>query len=526
MERMGRRIRYKWLTVAVICLAGGFISASVYRQQRASELALARAEWQKEAYEQSVRTGLLFTRAVQITRSFAALFTVSDEVTAAEFARYASYMVHGEPEIAAVFWAPYVQPHQRAIVTTQLQQTLGTARGIFDYSEPGHIAVTAPERDFYLPIRYLAPETKANTVLGLDIHGRPLNEARRRQAMQDNQPFTTPVFADVASPSGAASVAIYYPVRRPERQPPLHQPPFLGFIVLLMSPEVLMRHEFGLPEQSRFLMQLIDYDDQQRVIAVNRSATDATAPVIQFDYPLAMPGRHWVLRLYGHDPLLRNHTAEWLLLCLLTVTLLLAVISERLMSRYLRLKRRNLALEQQRQDLRQQANTDSLTGLHNRRYFQQKVEALLAQPERSFELAICLLDLDNFKQVNDSLSHSHGDQLLQRVAQALLAETRLGDLVARLGGDEFILAFPLQSGLAELPPLLERLQKRITRLGHEVTAGRVVVSASFGVSTSSGGCNSYATLFQRADLAMYAAKHSGKHTYRFYSGALTPADGE
>ena len=64
MERMGRRIRYKWLTVAVICLAGGFISASVYRQQRASELALARAEWQKEAYEQSVRTGLLFTRAV------------------------------------------------------------------------------------------------------------------------------------------------------------------------------------------------------------------------------------------------------------------------------------------------------------------------------------------------------------------------------------------------------------------------------------------------------------------------------
>lgn len=70
---------------------------------------------------------------------------------------------------------------------------------------------------------------------------------------------------------------------------------------------------------------------------------------------------------------------------------------------------------------------------------------------------------------------------------------------------------------------MERLQKRITRLGHEVTAGRVVVSANFGVNTSSGSCG--CTFVQRADLAMYAAKHSGKHTY-FYSGALAPADGE
>ena len=64
--------------------------------------------------------------------------------------------------------------------------------------------------------------------------------------------------------------------------------------------------------------------------------------------------------------------------------------------------------------------------------------SLLNQPDREYEIAICLLDLDNFKQMNDLFGHQKGDELLKRVGEALLRETRLGDQVARLGGDEFV----------------------------------------------------------------------------------------
>ena len=521
MKSPGSRIVFKWLITAFMLLSGLLVSTYVYVEQRAGEQALAEAEWQKEAYEQGVRASLLFTRATQIGRGFAALFTVSDLVTGDEFARYARYMVRVEHEIAAIMWTPYVSATQRAEFEQQLRQDTGHQLGIIDLVEPGHHRVRAPQRDYYLPIHFLSQSVQVDPgLIGLDVHGRPGNEALRRQSMQTGLAFTTPVFANLSHPGAGKSVAIYYPVSVPGRSEPMPGSGFRGFVILLLTPQVLLQNEFGSPRQSRFVMQLVDRDDQDRVIASNRPLPQTHQASLRFDYPIAIPERRWVLTIYGYDALPVSHTAHWLLLCLLTLTLVVVIGTERSIERYLRLKSQNRKLERQRIDLRQQANSDSLTGLYNRRYFQQRLETLLQQPDRSFEIAICLMDLDNFKQVNDQLSHSHGDRLLQRVAQALLAETCLGDLVARLGGDEFILAFPLSNGIGELPPILERLQQRITELADEVSGGQVPVSASFGVSLSGAHCCSYTTLFHHADLAMYAAKHSGKQTYRFYSSAL------
>ena len=159
----------------------------------------------------------------------------------------------------------------------------------------------------------------------------------------------------------------------------------------------------------------------------------------------------------------------------------------------------------------------SLTGLHNRRYFQDKVSSLLNQPDREYEIAICLLDLDNFKQMNDLFGHQLGDELLKRVGEALLRETRLGDQVARLGGDEFALALPLTQNPQEIHAVLDRLLALIPQIGDELSNHAVRISASVGITISSASVCDYDNLMHQADLPMYAAKRRGKNTYTFFS---------
>ena len=176
MKSPGSRIVFKWLITAFMLLSGLLVSTYVYVEQRAGEQALAEAEWQKEAYEQGVRASLLFTRATQIGRGFAALFTVSDLVTGDEFARYARYMVRVEHEIAAIMWTPYVSATQRAEFEQQLRQDTGHQLGIIDLVEPGHHRVRAPQRDYYLPIHFLSQSVQVDPgLIGLDVHGRPGN---------------------------------------------------------------------------------------------------------------------------------------------------------------------------------------------------------------------------------------------------------------------------------------------------------------------------------------------------------------
>ncbi len=181
---------------------------------------------------------------------------------------------------------------------------------------------------------------------------------------------------------------------------------------------------------------------------------------------------------------------------------------------------RTVSLELQRRDLKLKANFDSLTGLHNRRYFQDKIESLLYQPDRDYEMALCLLDLDNFKQINDLLGHAQGDLLLKSVGDALLQETRLGDLVARLGGDEFALALPLNHGPDEIRSVFDRLLGLIPQIGDEVSNHMVDISASIGISVSSADTYDYDQLMHQADLAMYASKKRGKNTYTFFTPDL------
>jgi len=170
--------------------------------------------------------------------------------------------------------------------------------------------------------------------------------------------------------------------------------------------------------------------------------------------------------------------------------------------------------------IEQMASHDALTGLPNRRWFIDALDSEIARARRSGDtFAVLYLDLDHFKDVNDSLGHPAGDHLLQAVAQRLKASVREVDTVARFGGDEFA---AIQSNMHE-PASAGILAQKIVRAlvepfvidGVEVNSGTSLGIAVYGPESPDAE-----SLLAHADVALYLAKTEGRGTYRFYSDTM------
>ncbi|MHB0765868.1 GGDEF domain-containing protein [Stutzerimonas sp. NM35] len=163
-------------------------------------------------------------------------------------------------------------------------------------------------------------------------------------------------------------------------------------------------------------------------------------------------------------------------------------------------------------ELQRLATTDVLTQSSNRRHFFEcaQREFELAR-QYATPLAFQLLDIDDFKRINDTYGHQMGDQVLQRVAQCGASVLRRGDLFGRIGGEEFALLLPgCQPGLAE--QIAARLQREIQRLLFSARGGkRFGVTISLGVTYLKADDPDLSALFARADAAMYTAKRLGKN---------------
>jgi diguanylate cyclase (GGDEF)-like protein/PAS domain S-box-containing protein len=170
-------------------------------------------------------------------------------------------------------------------------------------------------------------------------------------------------------------------------------------------------------------------------------------------------------------------------------------------------------------DLRHYAYTDPLTGLPNRRQIQDRIEqAITRARDRGTTAYLILLDLDDFKDINDTKGHGVGDSLLAAVAERLRAVVRPGDVAARLGGDEFTVLLQDAAGPGDADALAERLTRAFDA-PFLLPDGPVAIAASVGTASSaqSGGAEE---LLRNADLALYAAKADGKRRWRRYEHAL------
>ena len=169
--------------------------------------------------------------------------------------------------------------------------------------------------------------------------------------------------------------------------------------------------------------------------------------------------------------------------------------------------------------IQQMAFHDSLTGLPNRKLFSDRLGLVLAQAKRNKKkVGIVMLDLDNFKDVNDTLGHDVGDILLKAVAKRLSGTLRKSDTVARFGGDEFVLIFPdmevIETAIQVVQKIIDRFHKPFLIDTHQL-----VVTTSIGIAVYPNDGMDEKILMKNCDIAMYQAKQAGRDRYQLYKKA-------
>jgi diguanylate cyclase (GGDEF)-like protein/PAS domain S-box-containing protein len=180
-----------------------------------------------------------------------------------------------------------------------------------------------------------------------------------------------------------------------------------------------------------------------------------------------------------------------------------------------------LALEREhtRARIRQLAFYDGLTGLPNRSLLQANADQAMAAAARNDEqLAVLFIDLDRFKQVNDSMGHPAGDELLRVVAARLQKVLGPGDIAGRLSGDEFVAVLP-QCDAERVTNTIERLQEQLAE-PLVLADNALAISASIGIAMFPADGRDMETLLHRADMAMYQAKSSGRGRFSFFSSEM------
>ncbi|MEP7206237.1 MAG: EAL domain-containing protein [Casimicrobiaceae bacterium] len=165
------------------------------------------------------------------------------------------------------------------------------------------------------------------------------------------------------------------------------------------------------------------------------------------------------------------------------------------------------------------ARHDALTSLPNRMLFREEMERVVAQAGRGEVVAILCIDLDQFKEINDTLGHPAGDQLLVMVADRLRRCVRPSDIIARLGGDEFAV---IQRAIGDLEEVANNARKIVAALGepYQLDGLESVIGASIGIAIAPGDSTDADQLLRNADVALYRAKNDGRRTYRFFEPSM------
>jgi diguanylate cyclase (GGDEF)-like protein len=177
-------------------------------------------------------------------------------------------------------------------------------------------------------------------------------------------------------------------------------------------------------------------------------------------------------------------------------------------------------LQRSRSQLSNLANYDPLTHLPNRRLFRDRLEQEIRKAHRSQErLALLFIDLDNFKDINDTLGHDIGDLLLQEATERLVHSVRESDTVARLGGDEFTIILGNVDGTAHAAHVSESILQALTR-PFELNGREVYVSACIGITFYPDDASNVNSLLKNADQAMYVAKGQGRSRFHYFTASM------
>jgi diguanylate cyclase (GGDEF)-like protein len=351
----------------------------------------------------------------------------------------------------------------------------------------------AGRRPEYFPITYAISSLKRKPALGYDL-GVDLKRRTILHRARDSGRAAATSFVPLLG-GGGRGLVIYEPVYRdgaPTRTVAERRAALTGFAA----------GAFRVSDLSAAASSAAPDDVNLRLVPGGRALDAGEAATA----PIKVADRTWQLVL--HDP---DGPDASLPLLMAIVGISLACLLGALIMIWSRNERMA--------ELQRQASEDSLTGLKNRRRFEEELRAEMARSHRGAGPgALLMLDLDHFKEVNDSLGHQAGDRLLVEIAGILEARMRETDVLARLGGDEFAIVLP-RSNTTEARMVADAIGAAIRNL-RSAENDTLPVTASFGISLfGTKRRTSFESVLSEADTAMYAAKDAGRDGVRVFDPA-------
>ena len=353
----------------------------------------------------------------------------------------------------------------------------------------------AGDRRAYYPLSFAATKEDPGitTPYGYDIGVDPRRASAILRARDSGDPAAT--YA-MRLPLGGVGINVFQPVYAdgaPTATPAQRRDALIGFATGAFHVPVLAAAVTGaLPGDAE--AQLLERGEP---VAGDPVALDGSASA-----SIRIADRTWLLVV--RDP---NRPGASLPALIAVVGLALAAVLGALVLVWSRSERMRV--------LQRQAGEDSLTGLKNRRRFEEDLRTEMARSRRDgIEGALLTIDLDNFKQVNDTLGHPIGDRVIEEIAEVLSGRTRETDVLARLGGDEFAVVLP-RCDTAEARSVAEAIATAV-REHVPKQDGVPSITASIGIAMFDGRQASLETVVSEADAAMYSAKDAGRDAVRVF----------
>ncbi|WP_104402432.1 sensor domain-containing diguanylate cyclase [Vibrio penaeicida] len=468
------------------------------------------------AYTQALKAQYLLDDVSGLLESYGALFSASEQVSRDEFASFSNVMLRSQYNILAIQWAPKIHQTERTLVEYHLKQEGYAPSGFFTTNSNASKTLSVPKNPVYFPIMFTEPLQPNKDAIGLELTQRPFNQQAIRKSALDKRIQATSPFSTVQDPDGPLATAIYFPVfDEHERHNAINEkyfPPddLKGYVIMLLKPERLLLSNLANREHIHFILSDVTRKNHHRIFPQYLADPDGH---LSYSFPLTLPGRTWQLDIHFTQtmPILWIPYLVLFAFSALTFVILSAMVYSFYKTSVI--SDANEQLRRQKEVLQDLAMKDPLTGLVNRLSLQQQVASL--NLEENQLTALCLLDLDNFKHINDQFGHQQGDKFLKQIAGVISEHFDGIGITSRLGGDEFVFMLTELDSIHQVGGILQDL---LMKIEHACSCGEHQceehpVSASIGVIVTRGKINEFEQVLNQADNAMYMAKRNGKNQF-------------
>ncbi len=530
--------RPRWKTLALPMLVALGVVGLAFYQLRAAQQEAQEQRFFQESTALTERLQRRLTVQTDSVLAVARLMEVAGERNAKVFHRATAEWLSRYPATQNFAWYPLVSDAERAAFEQHVSASTQSTFRILTRNAQGQL-FPSPTEDFYLPIRLVEPLQGNEAAVGLDVLNSPQTGHTVKAAIRTGLPQVTTGFRLVQETGDQRGVVMYqvvYPAGMPDVAYPGVQNVVGAVAAAFRMDDIVqaLRGDPGTPEYlplGYFNTCLIDPaapNDNQRLSGPVGCGGAMAAKARHFSsLPVQFGERTWLFQV-SSGPVFETSDNGWVTWGILTASLLaVAMLGTFLLVMTGQTRRteqlvveRTMELAQSNAGLHELAMYDALTGLANRtNWINQARRALDGARRHEDNLAVVFVDLDHFKNVNDTLGHSVGDLLLQSVAQRLQACLRSQDVMARQGGDEFVVLLARLSSQDDASAVAQKMVAALTApfvlQGHAVR-----VSASLGLAWFDGGDDDVEALLRHADMAMYQAKAAGRNGWSFYSPEL------